>query len=150
MYNEPTPGALSGPGQRGSCLRETMEKLGGLIKGPSYLLVTLLIAGCLYLPGQGHGLYRTSDARVSQVGREMAANGNWAVPHFNGQVFLTYATLHALIRLVLEYFRADFRGSGPFGLLTLTQTISLCILIICPLVMIYLYKKHIQQRERLG
>jgi len=69
---------------------------------------------------------------------------------FDGQMFLTYTTLHALVRLVLEYFRADFRGSGPFGFLTLTQTISLLILIICPLVMIYLYKKHVQQREAPG
>ncbi|MBW2624507.1 MAG: prolipoprotein diacylglyceryl transferase [Deltaproteobacteria bacterium] len=66
---------------------------------------------------------------------------------FDGQIFLTYATLHALIRMVLEYFRADFRGSGPFGFLTLTQTISLSMIILCPLVMFYLYKKHGQQRE---
>lgn len=61
---------------------------------------------------------------------------------FDGQIFLTYAILHALIRMILEYFRADFRGTGPFGFLTLTQSVSVIIIIVCPLVMLYLYKKN--------
>jgi phosphatidylglycerol:prolipoprotein diacylglycerol transferase len=69
---------------------------------------------------------------------------------FDGQIFLAYAALHGLIRMFLEYFRADFRGSGPFGFLTLTQTISLSMIIICPLVMFYLYKKQSRQREAIS
>ncbi|MBW1710663.1 MAG: prolipoprotein diacylglyceryl transferase [Deltaproteobacteria bacterium] len=59
---------------------------------------------------------------------------------FAGQIFLSYTLLHALIRFVIEFFRGDFRGAGPFGILTSTQTVALLIVIISPIMMIYLYR----------
>ncbi|MBW2062079.1 MAG: prolipoprotein diacylglyceryl transferase [Deltaproteobacteria bacterium] len=61
---------------------------------------------------------------------------------FAGQIFFTYALLHGLIRFVLEYFRSDFRGAGPFGILTSTQAAALLIVIISPIMLVYLYQKH--------
>jgi len=70
--------------------------------GPRYLLVTLLMASAIYLPFQGHGLWRTSDAREAEIAREMLANGNLAVPHFNGEVFLEKPPLFS-ITIALSY-----------------------------------------------
>ncbi|MBW2093170.1 MAG: prolipoprotein diacylglyceryl transferase [Deltaproteobacteria bacterium] len=61
---------------------------------------------------------------------------------FAGQIFFTYTLLHGLIRFILEYFRGDFRGAGPFSMLTSTQTFALLIIIISPVMMIFLYWNH--------
>ncbi len=61
---------------------------------------------------------------------------------FDGQIFFTYTLLHGLIRFVIEYFRADFRGAGPFGLLSTTQMVAILIVIISPIMMVYLYRNR--------
>ncbi|MEP6925500.1 MAG: prolipoprotein diacylglyceryl transferase [Pyrinomonadaceae bacterium] len=50
---------------------------------------------------------------------------------FNGQVFITYATIYAFVRFIIEFFRGDFRGSvfglnDAFGIST-SQLISLLV-----------------------
>ena len=48
---------------------------------------------------------------------------------FNGQVFATYLLAYAVLRLAMEFFRADSRGSLWFGTLTSGQGISILLLI---------------------
>jgi 4-amino-4-deoxy-L-arabinose transferase-like glycosyltransferase len=64
--------------------------------GPRYLLAALVMAGAIYLPFQGHGLWRTTDAREAEIAREMLENQNLAVPHFNGEVFLEKPPLFSI------------------------------------------------------
>jgi 4-amino-4-deoxy-L-arabinose transferase-like glycosyltransferase len=42
----------------------------------------------IFLPGQRHLLWRTSDARVIEIAREMHLLKSYAVPYFNNKVFL--------------------------------------------------------------
>ncbi len=58
--------------------------------------------------------------------------------------------LHGVIRMVLEYFRVDFRGAGPFGVLTLTQTISLSITAVYLFGTVYFYFKKDTAEEAGG
>jgi len=58
---------------------------------------------------------------------------------FAGQVFLTYATLHGVFRLIVEYFRGDFRGATILGLFTITQMAALTLVIVSLILMVYLY-----------
>jgi phosphatidylglycerol:prolipoprotein diacylglycerol transferase len=48
---------------------------------------------------------------------------------FNGQVFAAYLMAYAVLRLAMEFFRADSRGSLWFGTLTSGQSISIILLI---------------------
>src|SRR4051812_43786231 len=55
----------------------------------------------------------------------------WKRKQFSGQVFGTYAFLYGIARFVLEFYRGDpGRGSAFGGALTLTQVISICLVII--------------------
>ncbi len=70
--------------------------------GPHYLLVVLVMASAIYLPFQGHGLWRTTDAREAEIAREMLETGDIAVPHFNGEVFLEKPPLFSMT-IALSY-----------------------------------------------
>jgi phosphatidylglycerol:prolipoprotein diacylglycerol transferase len=55
----------------------------------------------------------------------------WKRKQFSGQVFGTYAFLYGIARFVLEFYRGDpGRGSAFGGALTLTQIISICLVIL--------------------
>jgi phosphatidylglycerol:prolipoprotein diacylglycerol transferase len=55
----------------------------------------------------------------------------WKRKQFSGQVFGTYAFLYGIARFVLEFYRGDpGRGSAFGGALTLTQVISICLVIL--------------------
>jgi 4-amino-4-deoxy-L-arabinose transferase-like glycosyltransferase len=58
------------------------------LKPSRFWLAAVLIFLPLFLVGQRHPLWRTSDARVIEIAREMHVSGNYAVPHFNNEVFL--------------------------------------------------------------
>ena len=59
---------------------------------------------------------------------------------FYGQIFWSYCLLHGLIRFGLEFFRGDFRGLGPLGLLTVTQVAALTLVAVSAIMMAYLYR----------
>lgn len=77
-----------------------------------YLVLAAAVAFVLYLPGQDHGLWRTSEARDCEIAREMLASGDFAVPRFNGQVFLEKPPLfYAAIALAFRLFGVSERSA---------------------------------------
>jgi phosphatidylglycerol:prolipoprotein diacylglycerol transferase len=55
----------------------------------------------------------------------------WKHKQFSGQVFGTYAFLYGIARFTLEFYRGDpGRGSVFGGALTLTQLISICMVVL--------------------
>lgn len=64
-----------------------------------YLILLVCITALLFGLGlANHGLWTPDEPRVAEIGREMALNGNWAVPMLNQRPFLEqpplyYATL---------------------------------------------------------
>ena len=43
---------------------------------------------------------------------------------FNGQVFLTYVIIYAVMRSILETFRGDYRGAEVFGVFSTSQAVA--------------------------
>lgn len=64
---------------------------------------------------------------------------------FNGQVILSCALMYGIARFMIEFVRADFRGSA-FGLST-SQLVSLPILIIAACSMFMLWRKNKAKKE---
>ncbi len=48
----------------------------------------------------------------------------------HGQVICLYIFLHSTARLIIERFRGDFRGEVLHGALTVTQLVSICLMVI--------------------
>ncbi len=62
---------------------------------------------------------------------------------FEGQIFLTYLILYAILRSILELFRGDtVRGFVIPGILSTSQTISLVVVIAC-----LLFYRHFRGQE---
>ncbi len=66
------------------------------------LLITLVPLFCLGI--SNHGLWTPDEPRVAEIGREMAATGNWVVPMLNRKPFLEqpplyYAAIAAAFRV---------------------------------------------------
>jgi len=68
-------------------------------------LLLALLAACLYLPGIGRtDLWAPDEPNFAEVSREMVVDGEWALPHDNGEVFTDkpplFFWLIALVSLV--------------------------------------------------
>lgn len=105
-------------------LKKITVQIEDATRGPRYLILAALVALIIYLPGQRHGLWRTSEARDCEIAREMLETGNIAVPHFNGQVFLEkpplfYASLALSMKIFGESANAARVPSTLFAMLTL-------------------------------
>jgi len=61
---------------------------------------------------------------------------------FNGQVFLWFLIMHSTARLLIERFRGDDRGIFPGTVWTITQFISILILMFSISLLYYLKSKH--------
>lgn len=60
------------------------------------LMILLLLCGIVFgfKAGDQHFWGRHGEARRAEVSREMVASGNWAVPHLNGEPFVTKPPLY--------------------------------------------------------
>lgn len=50
---------------------------------------------------------------------------------FNGQIFLLYGLMHGIARLIIEQFRADWRGTPLFGGVTPTMAVAAVLAATC-------------------
>lgn len=73
---------------------------------PSFFLLLFAAVVPLFSLGlSNHGLWTPDEPRVAEIGREMAANGNWASPTLNRKPFLEHPPLHyAAIGLSIKTF----------------------------------------------
>lgn len=55
----------------------------------------------------------------------------WPRRRFDGQVILLYGLLHGVARLVIEQFRADWRGEALWGLVTPTGLFAAALVVVC-------------------
>lgn len=70
-----------------------MRKTGG--QSSFYLLLLLVALVPLFAAGlSNHGVWTPDEPRVAEIGREMALNGNWAVPMLNQRPFLEHPPLY--------------------------------------------------------
>ena len=74
-------------------------------RGRFWLSAALLLPVLMF--GQKHGLWRTDEVREVEMGREMALSGNWAVPTYDGEVFLEKPPL------IYAFGRPGLWGRGP-------------------------------------
>ncbi len=60
-----------------------------------YFILLLVVVVSLFSLGlSNHGLWSADEPRVAEIGREMALNGNWAVPTLNQRPFLEEPPLY--------------------------------------------------------
>lgn len=89
------------------------------------LLLILLLGALFYLPGLGQvSLFDRDEPRFATATREMLASGDWAVPHFNGDLRsdkppLLYWVMSATYTLVGQNELGARLPSAIFGTLTL-------------------------------
>ncbi|MCB2193232.1 MAG: prolipoprotein diacylglyceryl transferase [Deltaproteobacteria bacterium] len=65
----------------------------------------------------------------------------WRHRRFAGQIFFTYGFLHGIARVIIETFRADWRGEPIMGL-TPTGWFALGLAVVSAAALIYLRKKN--------
>jgi 4-amino-4-deoxy-L-arabinose transferase-like glycosyltransferase len=75
-----------------------------MVGGRHRFWLGLLLLAPLIVIGQGHGMWRHDEERDIEIAREMYASNNFAVPTFNGEVFLEkppllYASAALLFKL---------------------------------------------------
>jgi 4-amino-4-deoxy-L-arabinose transferase-like glycosyltransferase len=83
-------------GEPGNALSEDTEQMTSQAKRTGLYLI-LLLAAVIPLFSFGltnHGLWSADEPRVAEIGREMALNGNWAVPMLNRKPFLEEPPLY--------------------------------------------------------
>jgi hypothetical protein len=60
-----------------------------------HLILLLIVVIPLFFQGlSNHGLWSADEPRIPEIGREMAVNGNWAVPMLNQRPFLEEPPLY--------------------------------------------------------
>jgi 4-amino-4-deoxy-L-arabinose transferase-like glycosyltransferase len=70
-----------------------------------FILLLVAIVPLFALGLSNHGVWTPDEPRVAEIGREMALNGNWAVPMLNQRPFLEQPPLHyAAIAAVFKVF----------------------------------------------
>jgi phosphatidylglycerol:prolipoprotein diacylglycerol transferase len=76
----------------------------------------------------------------------------WLAPRkrFDGQVFVSYVTLYAIVRFAIEFFRGDERGSVLGGLLSTSQFVSVMLVLGVALVVPWLLKRKGRQAQPAG
>ena len=65
----------------------------------------------------------------------------WRHRRFAGQIFFTYGLLHGIARVIIETFRADWRGE-TWGGLTLTGWLALALAVVSAAALVYLRKRN--------
>jgi len=65
----------------------------------------------------------------------------WRHRRFAGQIFFTYGFLHGIARVIIETFRADWRGEPILGL-TPTGWFALALAVVSAAALIYLRRKN--------
>ncbi len=58
-----------------------------------------------------------------------------------GQLFWTYTILYACMRIIIEFFRGDFRGEIVLGMFSLSQTIGGVMIVISIIILLVLKKR---------
>lgn len=64
---------------------------------------------------------------------------------FYGQVFFTYTLLHGIARMIIEQFRADFRGEPLFGDVAPTAVFAGCLALGSAVVLFILWRRSLKQ-----
>lgn len=69
---------------------------------------------------------------------------------FDGQLFCVYLILYALLRMVIEYFRGDFRGDFGFGFFSVSQSIAFLMIGFSIFLLVILKRRSIVKSEENG
>jgi len=95
------------------------------------LLLSLLVILALFYSLGGRGLNEPDEGRFAEVGREMAATGDWLTPKLNGVPHLSKPPLtYWLIGLSIRTFGAtEFAARLPAALAALATLIALYLLV---------------------
>ncbi|ADK83786.1 prolipoprotein diacylglyceryl transferase [Desulfarculus baarsii DSM 2075] len=71
----------------------------------------------------------------------------WPRRRFYGQIFFSYAVLHAVARIIIEQFRGDFRGEPICGAVTPTAFFAGCLALAGVVALIWLWRKQGRHRS---